>query len=227
MRRADLQAGEAIQRALEDEVRQRDRRLERVADRVREQAVAIQPAAALELRRALRVNEDQGAELLRLRPEWMELRIAQLHALDAAAEAAPAQPVLLHPLLELLGREVGVLQGHRRERDEPVRMRRAELGQLLVLQLDQLRRDVAIRVVPVRIDAERLDVDALRVHRADAIRDPRLQQELRLHLPSHERHGFGERAVRVYVHRLHTLAVHHHVTSARLGGARPAADRRA
>jgi len=78
--------------------------------------------------------------------------------------------VLPDAFLQLLGGEVRVLQRHRREGDEALRVRRAGLGELLVLDLDDLSRDVAVRRVPIRIDAERLDVDALLVHRAEPLR---------------------------------------------------------
>src|SRR5207245_4242968 len=114
--------------------------------------------------RALRVDEDERAELLGLGPERMESRIAELLAVDAAADGGAAQPVLLQTGLELLGREVRVLQRHRGEGDEAIRVRRAGLGELLVLERDEPAGDVTIGLVPVRIDAERLDVDALLVH---------------------------------------------------------------
>src|SRR5512143_3851763 len=69
---------------------------------------------------------------------------------------------------ELLDREVGVLQRHRGKRDEAVGARAAEFGELLVLDSDDLARDVALRLVPGWIDAERLDVYALFVHLGDA-----------------------------------------------------------
>ena len=168
MRGADLQPGKAVERALEDQVRQRDRGFERVADRVGQQAAAAQPAARLELARAQRVHEDQDAQLLALGPERMEPGIGQFLAGDAAAHADAAEAQLLDRMLDLLGGELGMLQRRRREGDEAVGVGRAELDQRLVLDLDQLGRDVALGAVPVGIDAERLDVDALRVHRRDA-----------------------------------------------------------
>jgi hypothetical protein len=51
-------------------------------------------------------------------------------------------------MLELLGCEIGVLQGHRRQSDEPVRLCRADLGELLVLQLDDLIGEVRVGLVP-------------------------------------------------------------------------------
>src|SRR5262249_17423317 len=92
--RADLQPREAIERALEDQVRERDGRVERIADRVREPAVA--PEAFGQVRRALRMNEDQDAELFGLGPEGMKLRIWELVAGDAGATGGAAQPGPLH-----------------------------------------------------------------------------------------------------------------------------------
>src|SRR5207253_9981139 len=83
VRAADLQAREAIERAFVDEVRERERGLERVPDGVVEAAVALQ--ALVEVLGALRVDEDQYAELFHLLPERMQLRIRELHAFDAAA----------------------------------------------------------------------------------------------------------------------------------------------
>src|SRR5882724_8320997 len=82
---------------------------------------------------ALRMNEDQHPELLGLGPERVELRVGQLFAVDAAADSGAAQTVLLDPVLQLLGGEVRMLQRHRGERDEAIGVRRAGLGELLVL----------------------------------------------------------------------------------------------
>src|ERR1700720_2788533 len=66
MRGKDLEAGKAIERAFEDQVLERDGGIEGVADEVRQPAVALE--ALGELQRALRVDEQDGAEFLRLRP---------------------------------------------------------------------------------------------------------------------------------------------------------------
>src|SRR5262249_7894925 len=143
MRGADLQAGEMVERAVEDQMRQRDRRLERVADRVVEAAAALQPAAKIGRGAVpLRMHEDDDTELLGLGPERIELRGGHVLAVDAAADAGAAQAVLLDALLELLGGELRMLERHRRERDEAIRIRRAGLGELLVLDPDQLARDI-------------------------------------------------------------------------------------
>src|SRR5690606_19029962 len=73
VRGADLQSRKQVERSLEDQVRERDGRVERVADHVIEHAVAFQ--APGEIWRALRMQEDEDVELLALAPERMELRI--------------------------------------------------------------------------------------------------------------------------------------------------------
>ena len=139
VRRADLQSREAIERALEDQVRERDRGLERVADRrCSSPPLPLSRLPKVPARRPLRMDEDQHAELLGLGPERVKLRVGQLLAVDAAADAGAAQPELLDAVLELLGGEVGILQRDRRERDEAVGLRRAHLRELLVLDLDEL-----------------------------------------------------------------------------------------
>ena len=70
-------------------------------------------------------------------------------ALDAAAEAGTAQAVPLDAVLELLDRKVRVLQGDAGEGDKPVGMGRADLGEGLVLDPDDLGRDVPVGAVPV------------------------------------------------------------------------------
>src|SRR5438094_3324991 len=155
--RADLQPGKAVERTFEDQVRERDRGLERIADGVLETAAALQPR--LEVGRGaigLRVDEHQHAELLGLGPERVELRVGQILAGDAAAHTGAAQAVLLDALFQLLGGEVWVLERHRRERDEAFGVRGAGFRQLFVLDPDQLARDVAVGPVPVRVDAQGL-----------------------------------------------------------------------
>ena len=91
MRRTDLEPREAVERALEDQMRQRDRGFERVADRVGQKPAAVEPAAGCELTAAGRVHEDQDAELFGLGPDRVEFRIGQLLPRDAAADRQPVQ----------------------------------------------------------------------------------------------------------------------------------------
>src|SRR6059036_743150 len=108
-------------------MRERDGGVQRVADRVRQPAVALE--APGEVWRALRMDEDQDAELLGLRPERVELRVGELVAGDARADGGAAEPELLHPVDELLHREVRKLERDRREGDETIRILRAEPGE--------------------------------------------------------------------------------------------------
>ena len=143
MRGADLQAGEAVERALEDQVRQRDRGLQRVADRVGQQAAAGQPAARFQLARAQRVHEDQHAEFLALGPERMERGLASSSPATLPPTPTPRKPSCLHRVFDLLGGEFGILQRGGGEGDEAIGVGGAELHQCLVLHLDQLGRGVA------------------------------------------------------------------------------------
>jgi hypothetical protein len=125
------------------------------------------------------VNEDRNAELVDLGPERVKLRIADLVAGHVAADGGAAQAVLLDAFFELFSGELGMLQGDRRERDEAVGIRRARFGELLVLDLTDPLREIAVRVVPARVDAERFDVDALLVHRAQSHADFARHVEIR------------------------------------------------
>ena len=195
-------------------MRERERRLERIADGVGEAAIAAEPR--LELRRPHRVDEDQAAELFRLRPHGVKLRVGELEALDAAADRDAAQAELLDALFELLDRQIRVLQRHGGEGDEAIGLGRAQLRQLLVLQLDERLGDVALGLVPVGIDAERLDVDALPVHGLDALGAH--HQLVGLHLQSHQRHRLREPTMRMDVDGLDAAAAHHHLAPPRRTG---------
>ena len=119
--------------------------------------------------------------------------------------AAPRSPSFFTPSSSCSDGEVGILQRHRGEGDEALRVRRADLGELLVLDPDRPLRATSRSAVPVRVDAERLDVDALLVHRrmrvgASSSSKGRMVSSF---LPT-SAIASGHRAVRVHVdHRLH------------------------
>src|SRR4051794_5059803 len=112
-----FQSGKAIKRALEDEVRERDGCLQRVAYRVAEPAIPREPL--VEFGHALRMNEQGHAEFLGLGPDWMEFRVGEFDAVYHAADCCPLQSLLLHRGLKFLHREIGSLQGKRGEGCEP------------------------------------------------------------------------------------------------------------
>ncbi len=95
--------------------------------------------------------------------------VGQLLAVDAAADQSAPQSEPLDCMFELLGCEIRVLQGNRGQADEAVRLCRADVGELLVLQLDDLTGEVGLGLVPKdRVEAERFD--ALLIHHLDAFR---------------------------------------------------------
>src|SRR5215831_4756313 len=212
MSSADLQPGVGIEGSLENQERQSDRRLQRVADYVLQHAVSFEPAGGAEFGGALRMDENQRAELFGLGPGWMKFRVRQLLAVDAAANQCAAQSELLDRIFELLGGEIRMLQSHGREADELVGLRRASLGEFLVLQLDHLTGEVGLGFVPKdRVDAERFNVDALLVHRLDAVwRD---HERGLLHLQSHQRIRVGHLAMGVHVDGPNAFSVDYDLTT--------------
>src|SRR5207244_2272496 len=75
MGRDHLQPGKAIEGAFKDQMRERNRRLQRVADRVDEPAIARE--ALVEFGYTLRMNEQRHAEFFSLGPYRMEFRVGE------------------------------------------------------------------------------------------------------------------------------------------------------
>jgi hypothetical protein len=150
------------------------------------------------------MDKDETAELLGLGPDRMKFRIGELKSLDAAADRHATQAELLDAVFELLHREVGMLHGDRGEGDEAVGMLGNQRGKLLVLQLDDRFGLVTLGVIPERIDADRLHVDALLIHRLEAIGAN--DKIGRPELEPHHVHDLGEHAVGVNVHGLDAAA---------------------
>ena len=80
--RENLQIRVALQHAVEDQVVQRDRGLERIADDV----VEIEAGEPLGLGEAVGMDHHQRAELLGLLPERREGRIGQFLAVDVGED---------------------------------------------------------------------------------------------------------------------------------------------
>src|SRR3954462_9615163 len=93
MRGNDLEPGEAVERSLEDQVLQGDRGVERIADGVRQPAVALETLG--EFRRALRMDEQHRAEFFRLGPYGVEFRIGKILPQHAAADRGSAKALFL------------------------------------------------------------------------------------------------------------------------------------
>ena len=90
---------------------------------------------------------------------------------DVAGDPDASHAQLADGVLELLDREIGMLQRDGRETDEAIRVGRAPLRQLLVLNGDDSPRQLAVRAVPpAALVAQNLDVDAPFIQRAKARR---------------------------------------------------------
>src|SRR5689334_8983475 len=128
MRGNDLEPGEAIERSLKDQVLQGDCSVERIADGVRQPAIALETLG--ELRRALRMDEQHRAEFLRLSPDRMEFRIGKILTQHAAADRGPAKALFLDRCFELLHCKIGKLQCQRSKGAKSLGTGGTKLGQL-------------------------------------------------------------------------------------------------
>src|SRR5262249_40340256 len=101
-------------------------------------------------------------------------------------------------------REIGMSHRHRGKPDKARWLVGTYLGELLVLNLDDLCLQVAFGLVPeIRVDAERLDVDPLLVHRLDPLG---ADDECRdCFLVSGERGGLRDVAMGMHVDGAHPL----------------------
>jgi len=116
MRGEDLQGGKFVERTVEDQMLQGDRRGEGVADGVAQPAVAF--PALIQLRHALRVDEQHGTEFFGLLSDWIEFRVGEFITGDLIADRGALQALFLHRGFKPLCRQRRVLHGQRRERRE-------------------------------------------------------------------------------------------------------------
>ena len=135
----------------------------------------------------------------------------------------PRSPSRFDAVLELLRRQVGKLQRHRRHGHEAIRVRRHPLRQPLVLRLDDAAREVAVGgVPPVAVDAQRLHVHALAVHRGSRagpqdVRRATAAAAFAKRRALHDLGDLGNHAVRVHVDDLDAPAADRHLPRAAAG----------
>ena len=67
------------------------------------------------------MHEDYAAEFFGFFPEGIELVGGEFVAVDVASDGGAAEVVFFDAFFELLGGQVGILQGYRGEGDEAVR----------------------------------------------------------------------------------------------------------
>ena len=230
VRRADREARETVERAVEDHAAQEHRRLERIADDVAQAAAAVERALAGDVQRIVRMHEHRHAELFGLRPERIVLLARRRLVGDMTADRRAAEPKILDGVLELLGREIGKLQRDRAQAYEPRGVLLAPGRDALVVRGDDgARVGAARRVPPIGVDAERLDVDAAFVHRREALgpEHERRRGDARRVDTRHALRNLREHAVRVHVDDRYSPAADRHAFRRRLaeGGERAERER--
>ncbi len=107
VRSDDLDIRMAIQESAEDHMRQSHCRIQRHAYRVTERAGAGKSLPAV--RKALGVNENDGAELFRPGPEWIESLGRDFLVANGRRHHDALQAELPHPIAQLLGGEIRML----------------------------------------------------------------------------------------------------------------------
>ena len=115
---ADLEVGEALEIAVEDQVPDRERRFQRMTDRVRE----IMVAHAADEARSRRVQEDQHTKLFRPGKEFFQTGARQIDAAYVGAELDAAEAERFHRALQLGDRHAAILQRHGAHAHQPIRM---------------------------------------------------------------------------------------------------------
>ena len=124
----DLQLGVTLEHAVEDQVVQGQRSLERIADDV----VEVEARQPLALGEAVGMDDDQRAELLGLLPERRKGRVGQFTAGDIGENFDALELERLHAAFELFGGFVAVLHRHGAGRNEAIRVLGDECGDAVI-----------------------------------------------------------------------------------------------
>ncbi len=127
-----------LEYAVEDQVVQRKRRFERIADDV----VEIEPFKTLRVGEAVGMEHHQHTELFCFLPERRESRIGQFLAGDVGDHLHAGEAELLDATLEFFCRFVAIRHRHRAKSLEAVGLLRAERGDAVVHDLRGLHRDL-------------------------------------------------------------------------------------
>ena len=134
----NFKPGMPFEHAVKNQIMQRDRGLERIADDV----VEIKALKARGLGEAVGVDHHQNAKLFGLLPERREGRIGQLLAVYIGEDFDAGEAKRLDAALELLGGFVAVGHRHRAKAFEAVRMFAAIFGDTVIDEPRRFDRDV-------------------------------------------------------------------------------------
>src|SRR6476660_8825747 len=119
-------------------MRECKRGLQRMADNILQKSVALQTFIVDRLASGLRMDKNQGLQFLGLRPERMKSGCGQILAIHAAADRESAHSELLHAVFHLFGSQRRMLQSHASKSRETLWVRRTQLRNFLVLNLDDV-----------------------------------------------------------------------------------------
>ena len=233
MRAQHFELGKLVEHTLENQFLQRNRCVQRIADHIRQPAIALEPGG--QLGRALRMNKEHHAQLLRLGQHGVVDRVAEVIAGHAAAYGRAFQAMFADGVIEHLHGQVGKLHRQRSKGRQTLRVIGAQLGEAFVVDAANRLGGLAVLFVPKGIDAQHLQVDAHAVHGFEAgVQLLRHLQEMLRHTFDRRQNSLGigthqvqpglEIAVRVRVHRACALAANDHRRTA-YGGAAPAPAR--
>ncbi len=125
MHSQNLQVGVPFEHAVEDQVVQRNGRVERIADHV----VEVEAREPLGVGEAVGMDDDERAERLGLLPERGEVRLRELPARNVGQDLRAFHAERRHAALELVRRFRAVKQRHGAERDEAVGLARHVFSQ--------------------------------------------------------------------------------------------------
>src|SRR5437667_7918257 len=120
MSRADLEPRKTIERSFKNEVRKEYRGLQRISNRVAQTASSLKTRILCGARCPLRMHEQQDPQLLRLCPERIELTIGDLLTFDTSSDGGATQSQFVDGLIQLVGRQIRMLQRHGRHSEKPV-----------------------------------------------------------------------------------------------------------
>jgi hypothetical protein len=133
-----LQIGVTFEHTVEDQIVERERRLEGIADHV----IEVMAREALPFGEAIRVQNNKRAELFGFLPERLELRRRQLSTRDIGEHLSALQPKFTHRPFQLGGCLVAIRQRNAAQADETIRLSCNVFRDALVEDTGCLDRDV-------------------------------------------------------------------------------------
>src|ERR1700674_75960 len=86
VRRADFQFREKVQRSVLNQMSERESCFQRMSDDIVEKSISLQPFFVDRRPRGLRMDKNQGLQLLGLGPKWVKLRSGKVVSIHAAAD---------------------------------------------------------------------------------------------------------------------------------------------